>query len=152
MRYLLALLTLLALALAHAALAAGTPVKVTADNFTIDQTSGQATFTGNVVIVRSDLNMWADKVVVRYGTGGPGDIDALEATGHVRIKTTGQEATGQRAVFDPDSSILRLTDDVTVVSEQGTVKGPELVINLATDNSVFKSNGGSRVTGVFTPQ
>lgn len=150
MRQVLAVLLLLALT--GFALAAGVPVKVTADDFTVDQATGLATFTGNVVIVRSEMSMWADKVVVRYGAGGAGDIDTLEALGNVRIKTTGQEATGRRATFNPDTSILRLTDDVTVVNAQGTVKGPELTIDLATNNSVFKGNEGGRVTGVFTPQ
>lgn len=150
MRSLLILLAVLAFA--GPALAAGVPVKVTADDFTVDQGTGLATFTGNVVIVRAGMNMWADTVVVRYGTGGTGDIDQLVATGNVRIKTAGQEATGRRATFDPDSSILRLTDNVTVINAQGTVKGPELTINLANDTSVFKGSEGGRVTGVFTPQ
>ena len=138
---------------ATAALAAGIPVKVTADAFTVDQAKQFATFTGNVVIVREDMSMWADKVVVHYGSGGSSDIDSLEAIGGVRIKTPGQEATGRRATFDPKSSILRLIDDVTVKSSKGTVNGPELTINLADDTSVLKgSGGGGRVTGVFTPQ
>ena len=148
-------LRLLALGLACIALpvlAAGTPVKVTADSFTVDQQSGTATFTGNVVVARSGMNMWADKVVVRYGSGGAADIDTLEATGNVRIKTSGQQASGRRATFDPDTAILRLVDDVVVVNAQGTVRGPELTINLATNSSVFKGSEGGRVTGVFNPQ
>lgn len=137
---------------AAAAFAAGIPVKVTADTFTVDQAAHLATFTGNVVITRSDMSMWAEKVVVHYGTGDNSDIDSLEATGGVRIKTPEQEATGRRATFDPDTSVLRLIDDVTVTSAKGTVNGPELTINLANNTSVLKGSGGGRVTGVFTPQ
>jgi lipopolysaccharide export system protein LptA len=132
--------------------AAGTPVKITADNFTIDQSSNHATFTGKVVITRGSMTMWAEKVLVRYGTGGESDIDELEATGGVRIKTTGQEATGNRAVFTPDNSTVKLTGDVKVKNAQGTMNGPELTINLAKNTSVFKGSAGGRVTGVFTPQ
>ena len=33
----------------------------------------------------------------------------------------------------------------------GTMSGPELTINLASNTSVFKGSEGGRVTGVFTP-
>jgi len=127
-------------------------VNVSADDFIIDQNNNNATFTGNVVITRTGLQLWADKVVVVYGSGGQSDIDSLAATGHVRIKTEGQEATGGKATFDPDTLILKLSENVTVVNAQGKLNGPELTINLKTNKSVFQGNKGGRVTGVFTPQ
>jgi lipopolysaccharide export system protein LptA len=151
MRFLLTLLLALC-TLALPALAAGTPVKITADSFVIDQSTNKATFSGAVIITRGSMTMWADKAVVNYGTGGEGDIDGLDATGNVRIKTTGQEATGSRAVFTPDNSTVRLSGNVRVKSASGTMSGPELTINLASNTSVFKGSEGGRVTGVFTPQ
>ena len=145
-------LTLLFILVASPVLAAGTPVKITADTFVIDQATNKATFTGAVVITRGAMTMWADKAVVNYGTGGEGDIDGLDATGNVRIKTTGQEATGRRAIFTPDNSTVRLTGNVKVKNASGTMSGPELTINLASNSSVFKGSEGGRVTGVFTPQ
>jgi lipopolysaccharide export system protein LptA len=133
-------------------MAAGTPVKVTADSFVVDQNTNKATFTGAVVITRGSMTMWADKAVVDYGKGGEGDIDSLDATGNVRIKTTAQEATGNRAVFTPDNSLIRLTGNVNVKNASGTMSGPELTINLSSNTSVFKGSEGGRVTGVFTPQ
>jgi len=134
------------------AFAAGTPVKITADSFVIDQATSKATFTGAVVITRGSMTMWADKAVVNYGNGGEADIDGLDATGNVRIKTTGQEATGNRATFTPDNSTVRLSGNVKVKNAQGTMSGPELTINLSSNTSVFKGSEGGRVTGVFTPQ
>ena len=131
---------------------AANPVEVSADQFVVDQASSSATFTGNVVVSRVDLTVWADKVVVKYGEGGVTNITNLIATGSVRLKTKDQTATGERATFDPRSQVLRLSGNVTVTNEAGTLSGPELVINLADRTSVFSSSGGGRVTGVFTPQ
>ena len=50
--------------------AAESPVKVSADTFVVDQAKFEATFSGNVVVSRSDLTVWADRVVVEYGEGG----------------------------------------------------------------------------------
>lgn len=148
---LLAAVALALMTLALPALAAE-PVNVSADDFTIDQGNNNATFSGNVVITRTGLQLWADKVVVIYGSGGQSDIDSLTATGNVRIKTESQDATGAKATFNPDTQLLRLSGNVTVVNAQGKLNGPELTINLATNRSVFKGNEGGRVTGVFTPQ
>lgn len=145
-------LALLLALCATPACAAGTPVKITADSFVIDQASNTATFIGTVVITRGSMTMWADTAVVDYGNGGEGDIDALDVIGNVRIKTTGQEATGNRAVFTPDNSIIRLTGNVRVRNATGTMSGPELTINLSNNTSVFRGSEGGRVTGVFTPQ
>lgn len=150
--WLVLLLALCGALLALPGLAAGTAVTVTADSFVIDEATKKATFTGTVVITRGSMTMWADKAVVNYGDGGEGDIDGLDATGNVRIKTTGQEATGTRAVFTPDNSTVRLTGNVKVTNATGTMSGPELTINLASNSSVFKGSEKGRVTGVFTPQ
>jgi lipopolysaccharide export system protein LptA len=145
----------LALAAGLAALlsaATPTPVKITADQFVVTESEQQATFTGNVVVTRGTMTVWAPKVVVDYGEGGPSNIESFVATGGVRIKTTDQTATGSRAEYSPKTQILRLSGNVTVTNASGTLNGPELVLNLATNVSTFSGNGGGRVTGVFTPQ
>lgn len=132
--------------------AAGIPIEVSADKFTIDEKTRQAVFEGNVVIKRQGLDLRARTVTVIYGAGGQTDIDSLVATGNVRIKAAGQDATGDRASFDPSTQILRLTGGVQVRNAQGTLNGPELVVNLRDNTSVFRGSEGGRVTGVFTPQ
>jgi lipopolysaccharide export system protein LptA len=48
------------------------PVEVTADNLTIDQATGEAVFSGNVIVHQGDLRMAAGRVRVLYSdtTGG----------------------------------------------------------------------------------
>lgn len=152
MRILSALCLALCFALAPVAAQAAGPVKITADTFEVHEAQGQAVFSGNVVVVRTGLTVWADKVVVDYGEGGPENIKTFVATGHVRLKTDDQDATGERAVFDPASQILRLVGNVTVVNASGTLNGPELQINLADNTTRFSGGKGGRVTGVFKTQ
>ncbi|MEO8758477.1 MAG: LptA/OstA family protein [Devosia sp.] len=132
---------------------ASDPVKITGDKFVVDDANHHATFTGKVVVLRTKLTVWAAKVVVDYGSGGPSDIKSFVATGSVRIKTPDQDATGDKAVFNPSTQMLRLTGNVIVVNSTGTVGSSELVVNLATNASTFtNSSKGGRVTGVFTPK
>jgi lipopolysaccharide export system protein LptA len=127
-------------------------VTVTSDSFVVTEASSEAVFTGNVVVSRTGLKVWADKVVVAYASGGIENIKSFVATGNVRLETPEQTATGERAHFDPATQVLHLTGNVVVVNEAGTVRGPDLVVDLAKSTSVFRGGGGGRVTGVFTPQ
>lgn len=126
-------------------------VEITADNFAIDETTREAVFTGNVVVIHPSVTVHAPKVVATYGEGGTTDIETFEATGDVKLETDEQTATGDRAVFTPGDQLLRLTGNVVVVNASGTVDAPELVVNLETNVSTFSGNGG-RVTGVFNAQ
>jgi lipopolysaccharide export system protein LptA len=146
------LVVLLASLFAISVHAAGLPIEVTADQFTVDEANNEAVFDGRVVISREGLDMRAQTVRISYGEGGQTDIRSLIATGNVRIRAAGQDATGDRATFDPSTQILKLTGNVRVSSVQGTVSGPDLTIDLARNTSVFSGGSGGRVTGVFTPQ
>lgn len=149
-RLLLALM--LALALGHVAMAASNQTKITGDTFVIDEANGTATFSGNVVVERTGLTVWAAKVLIEYGAGGPEDVRTFTATGRVRIKTPDQDATGDRAVFDPANNLLRMTGNVEVVNATGTLNGPELIVNLNDNSTTFRGGSGGRVTGVFSTQ
>jgi lipopolysaccharide export system protein LptA len=129
----------------------GDPVNITADKFVVDEENNNATFTGNVVVKRKTLTVWAPKVVVDYGDDGPSDIKSFIASGGVRIKTDEQDVTGDRAIYDPRTEKLRVTGNVMVVNASSTVGSGDMIVDLKTDTTTF-TGGGGRVTGVFTPQ
>lgn len=151
-RLLLALAGLVLFALPSVAQTGADEVKITADQFVIDDVKQIATFTGKVVVLRKDMTVWAAKVVVDYGEGGPSNIKSFVATGNVRIKTNDQDATGDRAVFDPQAETLKLTGNVMVKNASSTVGGPDLLIDLNANTTTFTGGSGGRVTGVFTPK
>jgi lipopolysaccharide export system protein LptA len=152
-RLILALLALIiALAPAFGA-AEKDPVNITADKFVVDEASHVATFTGQVVVKRKKLTVWAPKVVVEYGDAGPSSIKSFVASGGVRIKTDDQDATGDYAIYDPGAETLRITGNVMVINASATIGSGDLVIDLNANTTVFTSGPkGGRVTGVFTPQ
>ena len=127
-------------------------VAVTGDTFTVEEKTHQATFSGNVVVTEARLKLTADQVVATYGDGGASNIKSFVATGHVKIVTKDQTATGEKATFDPKTKILTLTGNVLVVSAAGQMKGPELTLDLKQSTSVFSGGKSGRVTGVFTSQ
>ncbi len=129
------------------------PVQITADRFVVRESENRSEFIGNVVVEQPGLKIWAARVLVHYGEGGTSDIRSFEALGNVRIQNDQQTATGERAVYDPETRILRLTGNVRVINESGTVNAGELVVDLSSSITEFSSgNGTGRVTGLFTPE
>lgn len=135
------------------AMAASDKVEITADRFVVEESSSRAEFSGNVIIKQPGLTVWANKVVVRYGPGGPSDLKDFEALGNVRIKQAEQSARGDRGVYNPTTKILILYGNVSVTNDSGTITGPQLIVNIASGTSSFPSNkDGGRVNAVFSPQ
>lgn len=151
------LVLLLAVLPAPTALGAATTIgnskiTVTADKFTFDENNNTATFTGHVYVVHPSVKVWADTVTTEYGAGGPSDAKTFVATGHVRLETKNQTATGNRAVFEPKSQILTLTGNVLVRTGTSTVSAPSMRVDLSTNTSVFSGGKSGRITSTFTPQ
>jgi len=115
-------------------------VEVAADSLEIDQATGRATLTGNVVIAQGDLRLSADSVTVDYSTGGEDrQIERLNASGNVLIVAGDDAAEGQQAVYTLASSDILLTGDVVVTQAGSVLAGDRLSINL--------ESGAGTVTG-----
>jgi len=126
-------------------------ITITGDHFVIEDDKHQATFTGHVLTVQPQVTVHSDVVVTHYGKGGAGNISSFEATGHVKLITKDQTATGDLAVFDPKTHLLTLTGNVVVINKTGQVQSSKLVVDLRKQKSVFTTQGG-RVTGVFNSE
>ena len=76
------------------------PVELAADNLTVNQTTGKAEFTGNVLIGQGQMKLSADKVVVQYVQGSTQKIDSLDATGNVTLVSGPDAAEAKQAIYD----------------------------------------------------
>ncbi|MEL6588371.1 MAG: LptA/OstA family protein [Pseudomonadota bacterium] len=116
------------------------PVEVAADNLEIDQTSGRAVLTGNVVIAQDDMRLSANRVVVDYAeTGGERRIDRVNATGNVIIVAGPDAAEGQEAVYVLGTAEILMRGDVLITQGGSTLAGDQLAVNL--------QSGAGTVTG-----
>lgn len=128
-------------------------IEIQADKFVVRESESQSEFSGNVIVTQTDMTVWSDQVIVHTGEDGASDIISYEAIGNVKIQGETQTATGQKAVYDPETRMLVLTGDVVVISDSGTVHAQTLKVNMATNVTEFISGGeGQRVTALFTSQ
>lgn len=109
------------------------PVEVTADTLTLDQTTGEAVFSGNVIVVQGGLRMAAGEVRIVYATEGENqDVREVVATGGVLVTRGSDAAEGSRARFDVASSLLTLTGNVLVTQGSTAIAGDSMVVNMRT--------------------
>ncbi|WP_038070705.1 lipopolysaccharide transport periplasmic protein LptA [Thioalkalivibrio thiocyanoxidans] len=113
------------------------PVEITADHAEMDDRRGVSTYTGDVVVVRGDMTLEADKVYVRSRDRRPYEMEAhgeparLESpdpeTGEMRI------ATALRIDYLLNEDRVILTDQAHVVTAAEEARGKRIVYDLETD-------------------
>ncbi|WP_018144527.1 MULTISPECIES: lipopolysaccharide transport periplasmic protein LptA [unclassified Thioalkalivibrio] len=134
----LLLLALLATpALAQQGSGPALPVEITADRAEMDERQGLGTYTGDVIVIRGDMTLEADKVYVRTRDRRPYEMEAhgeparLESpdpeTGEMRI------ATALRIDYLLNEDRMILTDQAHVITTSEEARGKRITYDLTTD-------------------
>lgn len=123
------------------------PVQVTADSLTVNQSDGQALFSGNVTVTQGDMVLTAAQVSIRYGSDNR-TIAALHAEGGVSLEAGGDKAQADSADYLPDTGELTLLGNVMLTQGAAAMSGQKLVLNLETGLGTMSG----RVTTVFAPE
>ena len=122
------------------------PVKVTADQLSVNQTDGTAIFTGNVIIVQGDMKVQAATVQVNYAPDKKA-IQSLHAEGGVTVAAGTDAATSETADYMPDTGELILQGSVVLTQGQAALSGQKLTLSLKSGLGTMSG----RVTTIFTP-
>ena len=107
-----------------------TPVEVTADTLSVNQTAGNAVFTGNVLIVQGPMRLQAQSVQVEYGNAERSRISRLIATGGVTLVTATEAAEAREAVYDVAKGTVDMRGEVLLTQGQNVLSGQHLTVDL----------------------
>ena len=147
------------------------PVDVGAERIEVQDRANRAILTGNVVATQGNMTMNSARLTVIYtnaphapaaaagsppaaGTGT--QIQRLEASGGVRLRTPTETATGQFAIYDVPRRLVTMIGAVNLDQGANHVQGGRLVLDLDTHRAVVDGGAagsqsrGGRVTGHFT--
>lgn len=122
----------------------GAPVEVAADNLTVDQSSGTAVFTGNVLIGQGDLRLSAGTVQVIYSEA-TGDIARLVASDGVTFVTATEAAEAQSAIYDLATGVMTLKGSVLLTQGASALSAENMTVNVNTGSAQMSG----RVRTVF---
>ena len=116
------------------------PVEVTAESLRVNQDTGEAVFTGNVLIGQGERRLSADEVTVVYAAGGSQSIRSLNARGGVTLVNGPDAAEAAEAVYDVESGNIVLTGDAIVTRGDSVLAGERIEVSL-TDGTASVSGG-----------
>nr|WP_268821684.1 LptA/OstA family protein [Octadecabacter dasysiphoniae] len=106
-------------------------VEITADNLSVDQTTGTAVFQGNVVVGQGDLRVSAGRIEVVY-SGTSGAISRLAASNGVTFVTATEAAEAATADYDLDAGTLTMRGDVLLTQGTSAISADTMRVNLST--------------------
>ncbi len=126
------------------------PVEMTADSLTVDQSTGKAVFSGNVVIGQGAMRISAARVEVSYSDTTRA-INHLDATGGVTFVTATEAAEAEEAVYDLTTGMLVMTGNVLLTQGPSAISSQKMTVNLKEGTAqmeggvrtVFNQNGGN---------
>jgi lipopolysaccharide export system protein LptA len=122
------------------------PVEVTSDSLSVDQASGSAVFTGNVVASQGDMRLAAGLIRVEYTADGKG-IDRLVASDGVTLVSATDAAEAAEAVYTIADGTVVMTGNVLLTQGNAAISGEALTVNLKDGTGQMTG----RVKTVFTP-
>ncbi|HEU5482830.1 MAG TPA: LptA/OstA family protein [Sphingomicrobium sp.] len=132
------------------------PVDVTADRIEVQDRADRAVFVGNVHVRQADLTLDTSRLTVAYSSAGGIQIQRLDASGGVVVRSPSETARGNFGVYDLNRKLITLVGDVQLSRGDSRLYGARLVIDLASGRAVVDGGPagvgqrGGRVTGHFT--
>ncbi|NLW81698.1 MAG: hypothetical protein GXY42_08530 [Desulfovibrionales bacterium] len=137
------------------------PVKITSDAMEYSQKADQVVFTGNVHVVRDNMEMWSETLTVllerQKNTGNAtapitdqqGSIKKIIAQGNVRLKSENDRSgTCGKATYDAKADLLTLEDNPVLMEGRNKIQG-EIIKLYVNENRSEVIGGKKRVEAIF---
>ena len=124
-------------------------VEVSADELSVDQSTGQAVFQGNVLVVQGEVRMSAGRVAVIYTQDGgtANGISSLQATGGVTFVTANDAVEANEASYSVENGTVQLSGDVILTQGQNAISGERMIVDLNSGQGRMEG----RVRTIFNP-
>ena len=140
------------------------PIDFAADRIEVQDRADRAVLSGNVNVTQGNLSLAASRLTVAYTgaiTRGNPDVNRLDASGGVTVRSPGETARGDFATYDLNRRLITMIGGVTLNQGSNILRGGRLVIDLNSGRSVMDgrasggapgvvSGSGGRVSGRFS--
>ncbi|MEP6784172.1 MAG: LptA/OstA family protein [Sphingomonadales bacterium] len=143
------------------------PIDFAADRIEVQDRADRALLSGNVNVKQGNLSLASARLTVAYTgaiTNGNPDVNRLDASGGVIVRSPSETARGDFATYDLNRRVITMLGGVTLEQGSNILRGGRLVIDLTSGRSVLdgRASGGTsgtpgavsgsngRVTGRFS--
>jgi lipopolysaccharide export system protein LptA len=135
---------------------ANAPIDVASDRLEVQDRADRAVFVGNVHVKQAELTLDTSRLSVAYSSDQGVQIQRLDASGGVTVRSPSETATGTFGIYDLDRKLITLIGDVRLERNGSEINGQRLTIDLDSGRAVIEGGpagvgqSGGRVTGHFT--
>ena len=119
------------------------PLEIRSKELNIEQNTGRATFSGNVIATQGNLILTALTLVVEYALKNSrmsSEMEKLTANKDVTIVSETQSAVANKMVYDVLFEKIIMTGDVILKEGLSATSGDRLTINLNTGSRRMEGN------------
>lgn len=151
------LLVLLGLAVASPAMAqalknhnSNAPIDFAADRIEVQDRADRAVLAGNVNVKQGNLTLASTRLTVAYSgsiTNGNPDVNRLDASGGVIVKSPSETARGDFATYDLNRRLITMLGGVTLEQGKNILRGGRLVIDLTSGRSILDGRASGAASG-----
>ncbi len=134
------------------------PIQIESDRLQVLDAEGKAVFSGNVRVVQGATQMRSGEMTVYYAkdggdiAAGTSQIDRIDVTDDVYIKTEEQEATADSGSFDMRTEVVELSGEKVVLTDgENVFVGCKLTVFMKSGEARLDSCG-DRVRIQLDPQ
>jgi lipopolysaccharide export system protein LptA len=139
------------------------PIHIVSDRLDAYSEKRMVVFSGNAVATQGARTIRSDRLTLYYKedkkpagrpTGaaeGTGNVEKVEATGHVTITEGERVVTGEAAVFDQDTRKITVTGGAVMREGANVIRGDRIVVFLDENRGVVESTESGRVTATIYP-
>ena len=140
------------------------PIHIVADRLDAYSEKRMVVFSGNAVATQGARTIRADRLTLYHregkkpageSSGGPeamGNIERVEATGHVTVTEGERVVTGETAVFDQEARKITVTGSAVMREGANVIRGDRIVVYLDENRGVVDGTGSGRVTATIYPE
>jgi lipopolysaccharide export system protein LptA len=139
------------------------PIQIVSDRLDAYNEKRMVVFSGNTVATQGARTIRSDRLTLYYReekkpagrpTGeaeGTGNLERVEAVGHVTVTEGERIVTGDEAVFDQDAQKITMTGGAVMREGANIVRGDRIVVFLNENRGVVESTENKRVTATIYP-
>ncbi len=119
-------------------------IKITSDTLEVDRKNNISTFIGNVYVHEKKIEIWSDKLIVKYNID-KNEVRELYVEQNVKIIRQNITATGKKGVYYPETGIFKMFENVEVIENDNYVKCDELTLDIENSTSIMRGSTQNRV-------
>lgn len=139
------------------------PIEIVSDRLEAYNEKRMVVFSGNAVATQGGRTIRADVLNLFYKevkqpaspppgeSEGPGELERVEAKGHVIISEGDRIVTGDEAVFEQDAQKITMIGNAVMREGANIIRGDRIFVFLNENRGVVEGTANKRVTATIYP-